>query len=417
MRTQPMKNPRRCWRGAAFCLLLLLGAAQAFPQESTRADENRELREKKSAQTLPDTTPTGEKLFFWLEDHHVPELLRGQGASWKGIRPRFGGLPTGGGFGLGLQYERAGLWGDRAVFSASGVTSFRLYQSYEARLDFPELGAHSFASASLGYRNLPQEDFFGLGPHSGRGDRTDFLYEDGTVELTGGVRPRPWLRLGGQAAWLRVNVGPGTDARFSNTEIRFDETAAPGLTRQPNFLRTGFFAEVDRRDAPGNPRAGGVYRVEFSDYQDRSLGAFGFRRFGAEVEQYVPFNAGQRVVAFRFRTSLDDAKQGQEVPFYFQNTLGGPDDLRGFQAYRFRDRNLMLFNVEYRWRVWSGLDLALFGDAGEVFHRRQDFDLGRLEADFGTGFRFHTAHNLICRVDVAHGREGTRLFIKLNHAF
>jgi hypothetical protein len=36
---------------------------------------------------------------------------------------------------------------------------------------------------------------------------------------------------------------------------------------------------------------------------------------------------------------MTNADAGSVVPFYVQPTLGGPDDLRGFRRFRFRDDN------------------------------------------------------------------------------
>ena len=47
-------------------------------------------------------------------------------------------------------------------------------------------------------------------------------------------------------------------------------------------------------------------------------------------------------------------------------TLGGNDTLRGFRNYRFRGPHALLLQAEYRWELWSGLDGALFYDAGKV---------------------------------------------------
>src|SRR6185503_3426531 len=130
-----------------------------------------------------------------------------------------------------------------------------------------------------------------------------------------------------------------------------------------------------------------------------------------------PFNAGHRVIAFRFRSSFDDPKQGQRVPFYLQQALGGSNDLRGFREFRFRDKNQMVSNLEYRWEAFSGLDMALFGDAGKVFGSRDDFNLKNLETSYGFGFRFNTAKSVFWRIDIARSREGTRAFIKFENVF
>ena len=38
-------------------------------------------------------------------------------------------------------------------------------------------------------------------------------------------------------------------------------------------------------------------------------------------------------------------------------TIGGSDDVRGFEDFRFRDRNAVVLNAEYRWEAFSGWTL------------------------------------------------------------
>jgi outer membrane protein assembly factor BamA len=100
-----------------------------------------------------------------------------------------------------------------------------------------------------------------------------------------------------------------------------------------------------------------------------------------------------------------------------QQTLGGSEDLRGFREFRFRDRNVVVYNLEYRWEVFSGMDMALFGDAGKVFPDRSDFSLSNLEGAYGIGLRFNQAKAVFLRIDIGRSREGTRFFFKFGHVF
>ena len=111
----------------------------------------------------------------------------------------------------------------------------------------------------------------------------------------------------------------------------------------------------------------------------------------------------------RVRTSHSTADAGQEVPFYFLETIGGAASLRGFREYRFRDARSLLVNLEYRWEVWTYLDFAVFSDAGKVFSERDDFDFRDLEASYGFGMRIHTPANTVFRIDLARSSEGFKL--------
>jgi len=50
--------------------------------------------------------------------------------------------------------------------------------------------------------------------------------------------------------------------------------------------------------------------------------------------------------------------------------MGGADSLRGFGWNRFRDHSSVLVTVEYRYQVWSFMDVAIFADWGGVFGKR-----------------------------------------------
>jgi outer membrane protein insertion porin family len=97
--------------------------------------------------------------------------------------------------------------------------------------------------------------------------------------------------------------------------------------------------------------------------------------------------------------------------------VGGADSLRGYREFRFRDRNFLLMNLEYRWEAFSGMDIAIFGDAGKVASRRRDVNFDDLESDVGFGFRFNTIRSVFFRIDVGFSHEGTRVFFKFAPIF
>ncbi len=399
-------------------LFVIVSCTLCAGRELTREAELRALREEKSRVLAPDRRNHIESVLLWMQERKIQERLETPGAGFKGFRPKLGGLSTGSGFAFGVQFDRPRTWSDRLDLSFSAAASPRKYQSYDAIFDFPRLLHQRVRlTASMRYRSMPQEDYFGLGPDTSRGDRSDYLYEEATYEIAAGLRPIPTLMLGSRIGWLRTNVGDGTDRRFPNTSSVFDEKTAPGLTHQADFLRGELFAELDYRDFAGNPHRGAYYRLGYAIFDDVTLQRYGFGRLEAEVQQYLSFNHGHRVIALRFSASLDQARSGQSVPFYLQRTLGGSNDLRGFREFRFRDQNAMVINLEYRWEAWIGLDMALFADAGKVFRDRSDFDLRDLESDVGIGFRFNVEKGVFWRIDIARSREGTRVFMKFNHVF
>jgi outer membrane protein assembly factor BamA len=169
-------------------------------------------------------------------------------------------------------------------------------------------------------------------------------------------------------------------------------------------------ADVDTRDEPGYPSRGGRYGVSMAMFHDRDLGRYSFRRVEADAAQYIPF--GRTVLALRGRIDVSAVGAGQDIPFYLLPTLGGSRSLRGYAEYRFRDRNAMLLDAEYRWPLFHALDAAVFYDAGTVAPEVSGLTR-RLLASYGVGIRAHSATHLITRFDVARGKEGMRVALTL----
>ncbi len=285
-------------------------------------------------------------------------------------------------------------------------------------LTLRNLGGAPFNIAFHGKASeFPQEDFFGLGRASREENRTNYLIRslDGGVDLWFELLKR--FRVGGAAAYLSPSIGSGRDDRFVSTEDFFDETTLPGFQEQPDFWRYDGFVDFDYRDQPSDPRAGGFYGVRFSNFRDRHLDTFHFRRYEADLQQYIPLPNRYRVIALRANLVMTESSAGDAVPFYYLPTLGGGDRLRGFREFRFRDRNSLLLTAEYRWEAWWALDMALFVDAGKVTFRRSDLDFTDLEASYGIGFRFHSSDALVARLDFGFSREGSITFLRYSHVF
>src|SRR5262249_40013538 len=223
----------------------------------------------------------------------------------------------------------------------------------------------------------PRLSYYGSGPNSEKTGRTDFRFEDTAVDATFGVRPWKRLTLGSSAGYLLNNVGHGTAPRYASTELVYSPAQAPGIDAQSNFARSGAFVQYDWRDNPDGPRHGGNYFVQFSDFRDQTFGLSNFRRLDLEAQQFIPVLNARRVFAFRAKSTL--TYSDRDLPFYLQPSLGGSEDLRGYRSYRFRGNNSVVMNAEYRWEIFSGLDMAVFGDAGQVTMAKSDFAWRNLE--------------------------------------
>lgn len=382
---------------------------------NSRAEQIEAARKQKAQSLQPElVSPTEESLLNFKENRVLEKLTYGIG----GLRGRLGGLVTGSGFALGPEYYRDDLANGKAHFRATAQFSTHQYQLYDVALGLPKLADDLvFVDLRATHRNYPQMQYYGPGPHSQKTGRSNYRLEDTSYRFGTGLRPFLHVRLGVAGGFLQVNVGPGTHKEFVSSERIYTPAQAPGIDRQTDFLQGSVFAAYDSRDNAGGPRSGALYSATFTYNKDVDLHQNTHRRLDLEAQKYFPFFNQRRVIAFRARSELTYANKNQAVPFYLQPRLGGSDDLRGFRPFRFYDDNLMVFNAEYRYEIFAGLDMAVFGDAGKVFHRRADWNDGKLEGAYGIGMRFNARNNVFMRIDTGFSREGFQVWLKFNNVF
>jgi hypothetical protein len=400
------------------CLMPAAGRAQdpaptpdAAP--TTRAETLHREREAKQRALRPNQPDPLQRGLSRIEDPPIFLVAR------DGWYPKIGKLTTGSGPALGIGYRNRTFLKRYGIADAWVAGTFRTYWGVETRLTFPDLARGRVLTEGVAtLREFPREAFFGVGPDARRSDATSFRQRISRLTGRAGYRPWPAVLVGGALADVRVRSGDGSDEGLPPISTRFDAAAAPALGEDLEYGVTSGFVEIDYRQ-PRNARRGGWYRLDYSRYADRGEGRWSFSQTDLDLRQYFGFVADRRVVALRAWLSTTTPADGsQGTPFFLLPALGGHDTLRGFRNDRFRGAHALLLQAEYRWELWSGLDAALFYDAGQVAARRSDFELSRFEEDYGFGFRFNTSNGIVLRIDAAFGsRDGKHLYISLGSVF
>ena len=402
-------------------LLLLLFAialgTKAATAQTTRADEDRAKRETKANQLTPERRSWLEAVLYKIDEDLILQRIFNPP---RGIHARMGGIGEGAGFGGGAGYQYLGV---PFNLRASAAASLKGYFIAEGSLRFPGTQSEDLYTWANGpylevyarWRDFPQEDFYGIGPDSSEDARSNFALKDTFVRVTPAVR-RGYLTAGVNLGYLDPSIGSGTDTRMPSTDEIFGPEEVPGLDAQPAFAVIEPFVEFATLDRAIDDRAGGRYRVSFTRYADGDLDQFTFNRWDVDLRQFITFVHDTRTIALRAWVSSSDASEGNTVPFYLQPTLGGAYSLRGFRTFRFRDRSALLLQAEYRWRINEFVTGALFYDTGAVGPELGE--IGKLERDYGFGFRAGSRAAVAFRLDVAFGgREGTRVLLRFDDVF
>ncbi len=210
------------------------------------------------------------------------------------------------------------------------------------------------------------------------------------------------VRGGFEVSQWQQTPGAGS---VPSVETIYTPATLPGLGAEPTYLHSQGTVGIDSRPSPGYARRGGFYGVTFHDFADPDH-AFGFKQVDYEAIQHIPLKREAWVLSFRGLVETTYFKTDQQIPFFMLPSIGGGSDLRGFSSWRFRDRNSLLLQAEWRIIVNRFIDMAVFYDAGKVTAHRSDLNLDGLKMDGGLGFRFHGPLATPIRIDFAKGNEG-----------
>lgn len=410
---RPLAGSIRIW---PVVLLVGLGAKPALAQFRTRAEAIEAERRDKQARLWPERqSPLVDRVNNLVERGLYEGTRSGNGTyGWQFV---LGGMRSGQGVSGGVGYRR-GLFRDQLGVRTTARATPQLAYLLDAQIDFQSIRTENFfVDLYTKYESSPQMDYYGPGPDSLKENRTSYAYDTFGVDVRAGYDVADWLRLGGTLGRLNAWTGSGKRAGVLSIEEIFDSEITPGLFEDARFRRWGGFAELDFRDLPTGPRSGGYYALTAREYNDVGKDKYAFSQVLVQAQQYLPYFNKTRVIAVRAAASFAFRQEDHRIPFYLQPALGGNDDLRGFQRYRFYDDQAVIVNVEHRWVASSALDMALFADFGKVAPKLSDIDFTDLEWSGGIGFRFRLNDAYVMRIDFAAGREGFRFMWTFSDIF
>jgi hypothetical protein len=216
------------------------------------------------------------------------------------------------------------------------------------------------------------------------------------------------------------NVQVGFSPVYRSTRIR--DVEPDGALADGQFpgrdgggvMAAGVVAVFDSRDDLLAPFTG-VYAAARSRAYLRILGGkHRFTRHEVDARRYLTVRGGQ-VLALQALVTL----QTGTPPFFELATLGGDEVLRGSYEGRYRARNRVVAQAEYRFPLWRRFGAVVFGGVGQVADRLSEVRPGELHVSGGTGLRFRlsSAERVNLRVDfgLANGESG--VYFGLGEAF
>ena len=278
---------------------------------------------------------------------------------------------------------------DAVFVDGSAVLSLNNSRRLQARLELPKI-ARSRIEAGVQARWQDSRDIpvFESGSLSLESSKSEYRLRGGQIASYVKFRPVKWMALGVEASRLTTKISDDPDRHFVPVGVSFT---------------------IDGRDFIDNPTRGGLLRASATKFDGLEDGTFDFTQYEGQAAGFLPIADGRIVLAVHGWAVTAD--EFENVPFYLQPSIGGPNTLRSFAANRFRDRNMLVTNAELRFALMTHMQLAVFADAGNVAPRVTDLNLDH--RSYGVGLRLHTRRQTFAVVDAAHGHEGWRVFLRL----
>ena len=175
----------------------------------------------------------------------------------------------------------------------------------------------------------------------------------------------------------------------------------------------GLVVNWDTRDNIFFPRRGKYCLVSAKFFNPFFGGNYSFSRFNFEFRQYISFFPTHTLAL----QGYIDINTG-EPPFQKLSLIGGQYMMRGYYKGRFRDKNMIALQMEYRIHLFWKLGLVGFLGFGDVANTLHMFKLGSFKYSGGLGIRYKiNREGNHLRLDFGFGRETFGVYFAVNEAF
>lgn len=371
-----------------------------------------------------------------VETHHIDDKIKWlyEELQYNGIYPNLGGLSGSEGMGGGtdLDWVKLSRQNQRFPFllAKSGIRwhDDRLFDVHsELGLDqIDETGPSGHLL--FRYTERPEEDFFGIGPDTSRGDSASYKEETLKLGAHGNYAIVPEVNISADFYYKDTDIQNGGDSgKGKITEYPFPSGPVPGL-RGAEFLVWGLQAERNTLDYPEDAHKGTLTRLSAHYYEGVDSSPFSFFKYRGEFSWFRELLTERHVLAMRMLGEHNDERNKSGIPFFEMARLGGygvspstGDTHRGFQRNRFFGESSLLMNLEYRYQVWKyrelSMDAVLFWDEGQVFNEFSEFQFKDFRESYGWGLRVKVLHNHVLSFHVAKSDEGFNYYLRTKTAF
>lgn len=257
----------------------------------------------------------------------------------------------------------------------------------------------------LEYQRFP-DSFWGIGP-----DTPDYeeRYDRERLRLRLGLQRRVFGNFfaGVYGEWMYF------DATYSDPNGTFLRQNVPG--EEGGFTSgLGPMLTFDSRDNAVSSRSGTLLTTTWLGFSPVIGSRYDFWTLQTEARQFFPVG-DHSALALRYYGEF----QGGDSPYYHLAMLGGDELLRGYFLGRYRDKDLLALEAEYRFPLFWRFGAVVFAGAGEVADSFLELGSQTIHWALGGGLRLaiNTRERLNLRLDVGVGPHTFGVYFTAREAF
>lgn len=176
----------------------------------------------------------------------------------------------------------------------------------------------------------------------------------------------------------------------------------------------GLSITFDKRDNIFYPSRGSFLKLQGIFYRKPFGSEFSFDKYILDYRQFwEPFT--DHFIAFQIYSHLSLGNP----PFFRLPALGGASRMRGFFEGRYRDKQYVVSQIEYRKIIWWRFGIDLFASVGDVADKITHFKIDELKSSYGFGIRFVFDENekINMRVDFGFSKDDSGVYFAIEEAF
>ena len=263
----------------------------------------------------------------------------------------------------------------------------------------------------IGYKKFPDK-FYGIGNDAPASNEENYTPRSAIIRLN----LQKKLRSG-------LNVG----IRYEFEHHKLIEVKPGGIlagadivgSKGGKIAGTGLLVNRDTRDNIFYPTSGCYCQISAS-MSNRAVGSdYEFKRYNFDFREYLSLSASG-VIAFHTYMNIINGTPPFQKMSPLGGRIGGYNLMRGYYEGRYRDKDMIVFQLEYRiMPLWWRFGLVGFAGLGDVSDKIGNFELRNFKYAVGGGMRFllNCDEKLNLRLDIGYGKGSSGIYMTIGEAF